>query len=159
MFKLTYKKTDVYDELKEECEIFEYYVDVLVFMAVLGYRAGEIETEDYMGDEDAGTVGRMDINMLHKDNQYHAVVAALAFQKTNDPSAMADPEVHAEVIAQYAAAGLKIYEQEFGEVAGDPVDALANYIKSTVDEKEITSEDDELQTIIQSFEDETFNTS
>ena len=159
MSRFTYKKTDVYEELKEEYEIFEYYMDILVFMAVLGYQADKVETEDYMGNEDAGTVGEMDIKMLYKDNQYHAVVAALAFQKTNDPSTMADPEIHAEVITQYAAGGLKVYEQEFGDVAGDPVDALANYIKSTVDEQEITTEDDELQTIIQSFEDETFNTS
>jgi len=101
----------------------------------------------------------MDINMLHKDNHYHAIVAALAFQKTGDPSAMADPEVHAEVIAQYAAGGLQVYENEFGDVAGDPVDALANYIKSTVDEEDVTTEDDELQTIIQSFDNEMFNSS
>lgn len=159
MVNVPYKKTDVYDELTKEHEIFEYYYDVLVFMAVLGYRAGELETEDYLGDEDAGTRGSIGIERFHNNNHYHAIVAALAFQKTGDPSAMADPTIHAEVLAQYSAGGLKIYKKEFGDVAGDPVDALANYIKSTVDGQDLTTEDDELQTIIQSFDDEMFNAS
>jgi dnd system-associated protein 4 len=156
MVNIPYKKTDVYDALTDEHGIFDYYFDVIMFMAVLGYREGEIETEDYLGDEDErGSIG---IERFHNNNHYHAIVAALAFQKTGDPSSMADPDVHRKIIPQYAAGGLKVYEREFGDVAGDPTDALANYIKSCVDDEEVTREDDELQTIIQSFDDEMFNT-
>lgn len=157
MLNVKYKKPEIYDKLTEEYDIFEYYYDVVVFLAVLGYRAGNCETDDYLGDEDAGTRGSIDIERFHNDSHYHAISAALAFQKTGDPSAMADPEIHADVLAQYAAGGLKVYEEEFGDVAGDPTDALANYINSTVDDQDITAEDGELQTIIQSFDDEMFN--
>lgn len=157
MVNVPYKKTDVYDKLTDEYEIFEYYFDAIMFMAVLGYRHDNIKTDssEYLGDEDErGSIG---IERFHDRSHYHAIVAALAFQKTGDPSAMADPDVHREVIPQYAAGGLEVYENEFGDVAGDPTDALATHIKSVVDEAVVTHEDDELQTIIQSFDDEMFN--
>nr|WP_227134685.1 hypothetical protein [Halorubellus salinus] len=147
----------VYDELTDRYEIFEYYYDVLVFMAVLGYREGRRETEDYLGSEDDGTRGSIGIDRFHNDSRYHAIVAALAFQARNDPSAMADPSVHAEVLAQYAAGGLQVFEEEFGDVAGDPTDALANYVKSVAEDQDIETEEDELQAILQSFDSEMFS--
>lgn len=156
MARVRYKKTEVYDLLTEKHDIFENYIDVIIFMAILGYREDNIKTQDYLGDQDERS--EIGIELFHNHNHYHAIVAALAFQKTGDPSSMADPEVHREVIPQYAAGGLEVFQEEFGEVAGDPTDALANYIKScTVDETSV-QDSDELQTIIQSFDDEMFNT-
>lgn len=151
MVDVTYKKTPLYDTLTDEYAIFEHYYDVMVFLAVLGFRADEIETDDYRGsDEQRGSIG---IERFYGNDRYHAIVAALAYQQTNDPSAMADPAIHREVIAQYAAGGLRVYQDAIGDVAGDPTDAIANYVKSCIDETH-TSPDDELQTIIQNFDKE-----
>lgn len=149
MVSVTYKKTPLYDELTEEYEIFDHYYEVMVFLAVLGYRAGEIETDDYTGTEDER--GSFGLERFYGNDRYHAIVAALAFQKTSEPSAMADPAVHREVIAQYAAGGLRVYRDEFGDVAGDPTDAIANYANSCIDDRS-QGPDDELQTIIQNFD-------
>ncbi|MFB6197808.1 MAG: hypothetical protein ABEI52_05990, partial [Halobacteriaceae archaeon] len=39
-------------------------------------------------------------------------------------------EEQIEKLTQYAAGGLEIAEEEFGRTAGDPTDAIVNYIKS-----------------------------
>lgn len=154
MANVSYKKTPVYDELTEEYGIFEHYYDAMMFLAVLGYREGRPETENYTGTGDeSGSIG---LERFHGNSRYRAIVACLAFQRDGDPSDMADPKVHREVIAQYAAGGLAVYEEEFGHVVGDPADAIANYIKSCTDPERRTLEDDELQTIIQSFDEEMF---
>lgn len=152
MVNVPYKKTDLYDELTERYGIFEHYYDVMMFLVVLCYREGQPETDDYKGGSD-GERGSIGIERFHGNSHYHAIVASLAFQRRGDPSAMADAEVHADVIPQYAAGGLDVYEEKFGDIAGDPTDAIANYINSCAEDEDSDQEDDELQTILKNFED------
>lgn len=152
MVNVSYKKTDLYDDLTQRYGIFEHYYDVMMFLAVLCYREGTPKTDDYKGGSD-GERGSIGIERFHGNNHYHAIVASLAFQRRGDPSAMADDEVHADVIPQYAAGGLEVYENKFGDIAGDPTDAIANYINSCAENGDPGREDDELQTILKNFED------
>jgi dnd system-associated protein 4 len=148
MVDVRYKKAEVYDELTEEYGLFKYYYQVMLFLAVLGYREDTIETNDYIDDESSFGLER-----FTDRGRYHAIITCLAFQKTGDSSAMADDKIKRDAVAQYAAGGLKVYEREFGHIAGDPTDAIANYIKScTTGGTE--PDDGVLQTIIQSFDDE-----
>lgn len=82
-------------------------------------------------------------------------MASLAFQDTGDPEALVDEQTHMKVLAQYAAGGLEIAEDEFGDIAGDPTDAIINYIKMS--QSEGTGTEGELAKIVQSFDDEMMN--
>ena len=79
-------------------------------------------------------------------------MASLAFHDTGNPEALVDSDTQMRVLAQYAAGGLEIAEREFGEVAGDPTDAIVNYIKSSRDTD--TDFEGELERIVKSFDDE-----
>jgi hypothetical protein len=122
-----YNKSDLYDEVVDEYEIFEYGYEFMVFLAVMGYREGEVEREDYRGD---GEIGREN---LENREIYRIIMATLAFQDTGNPGALADKELQAKVLAQYSAGGLKMAEKKFGQTAGDPTDAIVNYIKNCQD--------------------------
>ena len=152
MVNVPYKKTQLYDELTERYGIFEHYYDVIMFLAVLCYREGEPKTDDYKGGNE-GERGSIGIGRFHGNSHYHAIVASLAYQRRGSPEAMANAEVHADVISQYAAGGLEVYGEKFGDVAGDPTDAIANYINSCTEDGDPQHEDDELQTILRNFED------
>lgn len=150
---LQYKKTDLYDRMVEEYEIFEYSYDFLVFLAVLGYQKGQPVRSNYSGSRDEGTLGEIGLDNLYSNALYRSVMASLAFQDTEDPEALVDSSVQMRALAQYAAGGLEVAESEFGELAGDPTDALVNYLQSQedADDDEVKGE---LQTIIQAFDDD-----
>lgn len=151
MVDVFYNQTDLYDELTDQYEIFEHYYDVMMFLVMLCYREGQPKTDNYKsGDE--GERSSIAIELFHRDSHYHAIVASLAYQRRGDPEAMAEAEIHADVIPQYAAGGLEVYREKFGEISGDPTDAIANYINSCAKDGDPQREDDELQTILKNFE-------
>lgn len=147
---LKYLKTDLYDTLVDEYGVFEYNYDLLVFLAVLGYREGSPVRSNYTGERSEGTLGEIGLDNLYSNELYRAVMASLAFQDTGDPEALVDSGVQMRVLAQYAAGGLEVAESEFGDVAGDPTDAFVNYLKGHAEDG--TDVKGELQTIIQAFD-------
>jgi len=121
---VNYKKSDLYDKVVDEYDVFDYGYEFMVFLAVLGYREGVSEREDYRGNGEIGLE-----NLLNRE-LYRIIMASLAFQDTSDPDALVDVNRQERILAQYAAGGLKIAEEEFGQTAGDPTDALVNYIRN-----------------------------
>ncbi|WP_254524001.1 hypothetical protein [Natrinema caseinilyticum] len=151
---IEYEQGELYEQLVDEYEVFDYYYEVLLFLAVVGYREEEVKREDYKGDSDAETNGEAGLQNVHSRDLFHTVAACLAFQDTNDPEALVDREEQKRVIAQYAAGGLEFAEQEFGQNAGDPTDAIVNYIRSRKDEEDDEVIEGELGAIVDSFDDE-----
>lgn len=122
-----YKKSDLYEKVVDEYELFDYGYEFMVFLAVMGYRERKVEREDYRGDGEIGLE-----NLLNREI-YRIIMAALAFQDTDDPGALVDVDRQAKVLAQYSAGGLDLAEKKFGQTAGDPTDAIVNYIKNHQD--------------------------
>lgn len=122
-----YKKSDLYDKVVDEYEIFEYGYEFMIFLAVMGYREGNSDQEDYRGDGEIGLE-----NLLNKE-LYRIIMASLAFQDTGNPEALVDTDRQEKILAQYSAGGLEIAEREFGQTAGDPTNAIVSYIKSHQD--------------------------
>lgn len=140
-----YKKSDLYDRVVDEFEIFEYGYEFMVFLAVVCYRDGEPEREDYRGD------GEIGLENLQNRELYRIIMASLAFQDTGDPNALIDADRQEKILTQYSAGGLKFAEQEFGQTVGEPTDAIVNYVKKYQDTEEYQGT---LGEIVDAFDDE-----
>lgn len=151
---IEYKQGDLYEKLVDEYEVFEYYYEALVFFAVIGYREDRVKRSDYTGSKADDTKSEAGLQNVYSRDLYQTIAACLAFQDTGNPESLVDPETHKRVIAQYAAGGLEYAHQEFGQTAGDPTDAIINYIESCDDPTTRSRVDGELQKIVEAFDDE-----
>lgn len=149
---IRYRKTELYETFVDQYEVFDHYYDFLVFLAVVGYHENMPQRDNFRGDRQGGTRGEIGIQNVYSNEFYRTIMACLAFQDTGDPEALVDQSKQMEVLAQYAAGGLQLAEQEFGDVAGDPTDALINYIKRQQGEN--TGMSGELAEIVESFDDQ-----
>jgi dnd system-associated protein 4 len=151
---IQYEQGELYERLVDEYEVFDHYYEVLVFLAVVGYREDRVKRSGYKGDTQAGTNSEAGLQNVHSRDLFHTVAACLAFQDTGDPEALVDTQEHKRVIAQYAAGGLEFAREEFGQTAGDPTDAIVNYIKDRSEEDDDETIEGELQEIVDAFDDE-----
>jgi hypothetical protein len=131
---VTFYKPDLYKKLDEKYEIFSGLRDVVMFMAVLGYIEGEPKRQDFRGSGDEQ--GNTRIESFYNRDLYRVFGASLAYQDTGSPDSLVDLELQAELISQYAAGGLELFQQELSDVAGDPTDAILNYIDSLVEDSD-----------------------
>lgn len=154
---IQYEQGGLYNQLVDEHEIFDHYYEVLVFLAVVGYREDNVKRENYKGDPGAETQSEAGLENVRSRDLFQTVAACLAFQDTGNPEALVDPMEHKRVIAQYAAGGLEFAETEFGQNAGDPTDAIVNYIRSRKDDEDDEVIQGELQKIVTAFDDEMMN--
>lgn len=149
-----YEKGELYEQLIDNYKVFNYYYEVLMFLAIVGYRENCVKRDDYRGDSKAETQGEAGLHNIHSRDLFHTISACLAFQDTGDPKALVDPDEHKRVIGQYAAGGLEFIEEELDDVSGDPTDEIIEYIKS----REGTEDDEtihgELQEIVDAFDNE-----
>jgi dnd system-associated protein 4 len=151
---IEYEQGELYDRLVDEYEVFDHYYEVLVFLAVVGYREGKVKRSDYTGNPQAGTRSEAGLQNVHSRDLFHTVAACLAFQDTGDPESLVDPKEHKRVLTQYAAGGLEVAREEFGQNAGDSTDAIVNYIESRSESEDPNTIEGELQEIVESFDDE-----
>jgi hypothetical protein len=149
---ISYKKSPLYDRVVEEHDIFEHSYDFLVFLAALGHRENNPVREDYKGNEAKGTRGQIGAENFFANDLYRIIAACIAYQDTGNPSALVDSELQADRLAQYAAGGLEIAEEEFGQIAGDPTDAIVNYIQNCEEDDEMYQ--GTLGEIVKAFDDE-----
>lgn len=119
-----YKKSDLYDRVVDEYGIFDYGYEFMVFLSIIGYQEGNPHRENYRGDGEIGLE-----NLLNKE-LYRIIMASLAYQETGNPEALVNVDRQELILAQYSAGGLEIAEREFGQTAGDPTDAIVNYIQN-----------------------------
>jgi len=150
---IKYKKSDLYDRVVDEYDIFENSYDFMVFLAALGYREDEVDREGFEGSDDDGTRGQIGVDNFFANDLYRVVATSIAFQDTGEHKALVDVELQAEKLTQYAAGGLRVAEREFGTTAGDPTDAMVNYVQN-LDESPGGGYQGTLGDIVQSFNDE-----
>lgn len=149
---IQYKKTELYTHWVDEYELFENYYDLLVFLAVLGHYEEEVVESNYAGSRRDDTRSEAGLQNVYSKDLYRSILACLAYDYTGDPEALVDSSTQMTVLAKYAAGGLNVVEEQFGDVSGDPTDALVNYLRDSRSE-----EDDiggELKKIVESFDDE-----
>ena len=155
---VSFKKPALYNELVEEYEVFENLYDAVIFMAMIGYLEDNVARTDFRGGKDGVGQGNIRIESFYSEDLYRIVGSCLAYQDTGDPDALVDIEQQAEIISQYATGGLEIAEREFGDIAGDPTDAIVNYINNSEDRTHETGASGILVEIQKNFDDQMMNT-
>lgn len=143
-----YKQTPVYEALVDEHGVFENYIDCFVFAAAVGYHEDRYEPDDYTGD------GEMLWMHFGSHDLYRAAAAAIAYQHTGDPAALTDPDRQLEVMAKYAAGGAAVLAEKFGDAKGTPREGLLEYVRSRSSEDERGRENEMLERIARSFDDD-----
>lgn len=142
--RVKYEQSDIYEQFVDNNDVFETYIDFFVFAASVGYANNE--WEDPGGDSE--------ILWMHFTDKtlYKSVAAAIAYNHHNDPDALINPEVQLETLAKFAAGGTTILQEEFGDISGDPTDALLNYIQEYEDREDTESRQTVLENIMNSFD-------
>lgn len=141
-----YKQTAIYDQFVDEHGLFDSYQDLFVFAACVGYAKNRCVTTDFEGD------GEMLWMHFTDKSLYQAVAASIAYQHHDDPQALLDTEMQLKTLAMYAAGGAELLEREFGDVKGDPTDAVLNFIREWNDQDDTERRDTLLGDIMSSFE-------
>lgn len=142
-----YAKTEFIEAIVKEHKIFSSYKDAIIFLGVLGYREGESVRRGLSGFE--GSTGEIDYSTFATTSMYLDILGSLAFQHADDPDMLVDREEQLEILDMYAAGGLQIFQREFGEVKGNPTDAIVNFVQTY--EEEDKPVEGELQTILDAF--------
>ena len=150
--RVKHKRTEIWEELVKEHKVFDQYVELFVFMASLGHYHNNPKT-NYKPDDDDEEGEMLWMHVSNRD-LFKAVSAAIAYQHTGDADALINPELQLQVMAQYAVGGAEILEDELSTVKGDPTDAVLNYIQSHNDADRSEEEDNELQRILDSFDED-----
>lgn len=143
-----YKQSDIYDKLVDEDDIFDNYIDCFVFAASVGYSEGRYEPDDYTGD------GEMLWMHFGGNDLYRAAAAAIAYQHTDDPASLTDPNKQLEVLAKFAAGGAEILDDKFGDTKGTAREGLLNYIQAQSSDDEEEGDNEMLEQIARSFDEE-----
>jgi len=151
--RVNYHRHDLYDQMVEEWDLFNSYVDFFVFAASVGYAtADEPTVRGYSEHEYKGDGEMLWMHFTNK-HTYRAVAASIAYQYTNDPEALVDPEVQLDIMARYARAGVETLDQEFGDSVSTPRDGLLSFIDDYENpDAEDTGEEDILSKISSSFD-------
>lgn len=141
-----YEQGPIYEQFTEEHDLFKSKQDLFVFSACVGYANGECRMTDYTGE------GEM--LWMHFSNKplYKAVAASIAYQHHDDPEALLEPEMQLETLAMYAAGGADLLDRKFGDIKGDPTDAVLNYIQEWEDQEPTKARQTVLDDIMESFE-------
>jgi dnd system-associated protein 4 len=147
---IEYRKSDLFEKVVDKYEVFDSNYEFMIFLAVLGYREDNQMRDFPTGDgADSGQKG---LDSILSNDMYRILMACLAFEDTGDPAALADIDTQVTTLTKYAAGGLEIAEEEFGDIAGDPTDAIINYIKQSREED--PTPEGELGKIVSDFDDD-----
>ena len=146
--RVNYEQTDVYEQFVDEYEVFDSYQDFFVFAAAVGYAHDTLEAPGN-GSE---------MLWMHFTDKvlYKATAAAIAYDHLGNPEALIDPEKQLETLAKFSAGGTSVLQDEFGDIEGDPTDALLNYIQSQQRRDEQDSSQTMLEEIVKSFDDDMY---
>lgn len=144
--RVHYEKTAIYETLVGNYGIFESYTDFFMFAAALGFAKGDSIRKGYEGDNEILWMH------LQKKDLYRVVAASIAYQDTNDPATLLDAKTQLQILAQYAARGAEIAAEEFGNVTGDPTNAVVNYLQTHHRSEDQEEDESLLSDIKMSFE-------
>lgn len=153
--RVKYERHDIYDQLVDEWDVFDTYVDLFVFAAAVGYATSDeatvraYSTKDYRGD------GEMLWIHLNDKPNYRAIAASLAYQFTGELEALTDAGTQLEVLARYAHAGAQQLDAEFGDAVTTPRDGLVSFVDEFRDGEMDEDDGQILDDIVSSFDNDT----
>lgn len=148
MSSINYTKRDLVESLVDEYGIFSDYRDLMIFLAVLGYRENELSHGGFEASGD--NIGQIKHSTFRSKQLYKSVLESLAFQHTGNPDALADEGRQFDILEKCAAGGLQVLQRRLGDIKGDPTDALVNLIQS-YDDGDNNKTGEELQSILNEF--------
>jgi len=149
--RVDYEKTEIYETMVDEYGVFGSYIDFFVFAASLGFAR-----DKYVPDGDQGDNEILGMHLNRKD-LYQVTAASIAFQHTEDPEMLVSPGDQLPILARYAAGGAQIAAEEFGDVTGDPTDAVMNFLRDAHNADQQNKEEEVLSQIREGFDDSIFN--
>ena len=149
-----YKQPPIYEELTKGHEIFDTKLDLFVFAACVGYAHGRCLTEGYEGSGD--DQGEMHWMHFSDKDLYRAIAASIAYQHHHEASALVEPTTQLETFAMYAAGGIEVIEDKFGDIKGDPTDAILSFIQDWDEKDDTDKRQTVLGDIMGSFDDEMY---
>lgn len=150
--RIYYDRHDLYDQMVDEWDLFNSYVDFFVFAASVGYATADEATVRGYQDHEYGGEGEMLWMHFSNKTTYRAVAASIAYQHTDDSEALVNPELQLEVLARYAKAGVERLDQEFGDAVSTPRDGLLSFIADYEDTEFESKEGDLIGEITSSFD-------
>lgn len=147
-----YDRHDLYDQMVDEWDLFDSYVDFFMFAASVGYAtADEPTVRGYSKNEYKGDGEMLWMHFTNK-HTYRAVAASIAYQYTDDAEALVDPEIQLDILARYAKAGVETLDQEFGDSVSTPRDGVLSFINEYQNPAEQENGEDILNQISSSFD-------
>lgn len=153
--RVKYARHDIYDQLVDEWDVFDTYVDLFVFAASVGYATSDSATvRAYSEDEYRGDGEMLWIHLNGKPN-YRAIAAALAYQFTGDLESLTDAGTQLDVLARYAHAGALHLDAEFGDAVTTPRDGLVSFVDEFRGGESADGEGEILDDIVDSFDSDT----
>jgi hypothetical protein len=152
-----YARTNIYDQMVDEWDIFDTYVDFFVFAASVGYRISS--RSDVASYDESDYTGDGEMLWMHFTNKgtYRAVAASIAYQYTGKVDAFTDPQLQLDVLARYAKVGAEALSDEFGDSQATPRDGLVAFIDDYEDLDNSKAQEEVLDDIIDSFDRDMFN--
>jgi dnd system-associated protein 4 len=135
--RIRYDRNEAYDQLVNEHEVFNSYVDFFVFCAALGFSRDERRPNAYEGADH-------ELLWMHIEGTelFEAVSKAIAYQDTGNPDALDDKETQLELLAEYAAAGAEIVADEVLTAGDDIVPTVVRFILNEAPPLESGTESD-----------------
>lgn len=148
--RINYDRHKLYDQMVEEWNLFNSYVDFFVFAASVGYATADEPT--IRGYSEHEYKGEGEMLWMHFTNKhtYRAVAASIAYQYTDDPEALVSPDIQLDIMARYAKAGVETLDQEFGDSVSTPRDGLLAFIDEYEDPEARSDEEADILSEISS---------
>lgn len=146
--RVNYEQTDVYEQFVDEYGVFNSYQDFFVFAAAVGFANDE--------KADPGSGNEMLWMHFTDKNLYKATAAAIAYNDLKKPEALINPEKQLSILAKFQAGGTDILQEKFGDIEGDPTDAILNFIKEQQDVDEDGGTQTVIEKIVESFDDDMY---
>lgn len=151
---INYVKSQAYEFLVDEHEIFERYYDALLLFALVGYENEKFEEIGVTASE----ADEIPESTATRNKMDEIVLASLGFQHTGKQETLANRKEQFRIVTKYAAGGEKILSQEIESFETDPTDELISYIRSSR-KNERDADRGILDDIVESFQDEVIGAS
>jgi hypothetical protein len=142
--RIKYKVDEFAESLISEYDIFQQR-EFFVFTACVGYANGRLD-KDHDGEKEMLWMNLASVEL------YKALAGSIAYQHHEEPEMLLDRQSQLETLSWYSAGGAEVLKEKFGDIKGDPTDALVSYIKEYRDESESEGGQTKLRDIMQSFE-------
>lgn len=132
---IRYEQNGIFEVLVDQDEVFETYLDLLLFAAAFGYSRGVYkDKDDILPHKDRAETKWA---FIKGNNTLEVAIAAMAFSRTGDPEVLTDRSEQLRHLIRYAAAGADILLEEVVEVPGDNLELILQLVEDERDEDEM----------------------